>query len=171
MPKRGVEPLTAGLVRLRLLDETDLPLTLAWRNQDSVRRWFFYSERITPEQHRAWHAQYAERDDDFVFIIEETERLQKPIGQVALYHVDWAAGQAEFGRLLIGEPEARGQGLAQAATSLLVDTALARWGLREIYLEVFTDNVAAMAVYRACGFRVAEAQDRVTKMTKARLAG
>src|SRR5208282_4845185 len=100
--KRQLAPLQAGRIRLRLLEEQDLPRTLAWRNQDHIRRWFFFSERLTPEQHAAWFVSYRQRDDDFVFIIEEAGD-GRPIGQVALYHVDWLAGTAEFGRLMIGE--------------------------------------------------------------------
>ena len=73
MQKRHIPPLQAGRVRLRLLEEQDLPRTLAWRNQDHIRRWFFSSERLTPEQHAAWFARYRQRDDDFVFIIEEAQ--------------------------------------------------------------------------------------------------
>jgi diamine N-acetyltransferase len=168
--KRRVLPLVSGRIRLRLLQESDLLQTLAWRNQEGVRRWFFYSERITPGQHSNWYAEYVERDDDFVFIIEEIERLNKPVGQVALYHVDWAAGRAEFGRLMIGEQAARGQGLARVATTLLVDTALSSWGLREVYLEVYTDNQPALAIYDACGFRVTGTQANVTHMAMARFS-
>ena len=54
MPKRIIAPLVNGRVRLRLLEEADLPMTLAWRNQDHIRKWFFHSDVITPEQHRRW---------------------------------------------------------------------------------------------------------------------
>ena len=40
--------------RLRLLTESDLPQTLAWRNRDHVRRWFLHSDLVTPEAHRGW---------------------------------------------------------------------------------------------------------------------
>jgi len=86
--KRSMPPLVNGRVRLRLLEESDLPLTLAWRNQDDTRRWFFSSASISSEQHRAWFDQYKNRDDDFVFVIEEIDTLKRAIGQVALYHVD-----------------------------------------------------------------------------------
>ena len=33
MAKRHIRPLQVGRIRLRLLDERDLPLTLSWRNQ------------------------------------------------------------------------------------------------------------------------------------------
>lgn len=157
-----------GRVRLRLLAEADLPLTLAWRNQDHIRKWFFHSDVITPEQHRAWWERYRDRDDDFVFVIEETAALRRAVGQVSLYDIDWAAGRAEFGRLMIGDREAGGLGLAKLATGRLVAQALEAWGLAEVHLECAADNDAAVAVYRACGFRVSGAREPgITLMTVA----
>ena len=75
MAKRPIGPLTNGRVRLRLLEESDLPLTLAWRNDEKNRRWFFSTDVIAAEAHRQWFEQYRHRDDDFVFIVEETESL------------------------------------------------------------------------------------------------
>jgi RimJ/RimL family protein N-acetyltransferase len=154
MPKRHVAPLVNGRVRLRLLEEADLPATLAWRNQDHVRRWFFDSRVITPEQHRAWWQRYRQKDDDFVFVIEETETLKRPVGQVALYNINWSAGTAEYGRLMIGDSAALGLGLARLATARLVEEALGPWRLRDVHLEVKTANAPALAVYQAIGFRV-----------------
>jgi diamine N-acetyltransferase len=153
MSKRHLAPLVNGRVRLRLLEEEDLPMTLAWRNQDHVRQWFLHSDVITADQHREWFNQYRLRDDDFVFVIEETETLQKPVGQVSLYHLDQSAGRAEFGRLIIGDPAAAGQGLAREATACLVGEALGPWQLGEVYLEVKDTNAAALAIYRRCGFQ------------------
>src|SRR5262245_28182771 len=109
MAKRDVAALEHDGVRLRLLEAADLEMTLAWRNQDHIRRWFFYADVISWAMHTSWYEQYKTRDDDFVFIIEETRTLQKPVGQVALYHVDWVEKRAEYGRLLIGAPDARGK--------------------------------------------------------------
>src|SRR6476659_8493928 len=152
MPKRQISPLVSGRVRLRLLEEADLPMTRAWRNQDHIRKWFFNSDLIAQERHQAWWRQYQDRDDDFVFIIEETETLKRPIGQVAIYNIDWADRRAEFGRLMIGEVDAQGQGLAGLATATVVDAILTAWEIDEVYLEVIEANVPALAIYRACGF-------------------
>ena len=168
MNKRTLPVLESGCVRLRPLVEADLPVTLAWRNQDHIREWFFDSRVIAPEQHQAWYEKYLGRDDDFVFVIEETQALQRPVGQAALYHIDWAAGRAEFGRLMIGDSEAAGRGLAHAATALLVDEALTSLGMREVYLEVKADNAPARAIYRACGFEITDQQDGMVRMTKRR---
>jgi RimJ/RimL family protein N-acetyltransferase len=166
--KRSIDPLVKGRVRLRLLEETDLPLTLDWRNRDENRHWFFSPAVISPDQHRGWFDRYRERDDDFVFVIEETDEFKRPVGQLSLYDIDWATGRAEFGRLLIGDPEARGLGVAQLATALLVDEALEGWGLREIHLECRSTNARAIAVYAACGFHAQEPVGDVTSMVRRR---
>ena len=166
MPKRHIAPLVNGRVTLRLLEAADLPMTLAWRNQDHIRQWFLHSDVITPEQHRAWWERYQDRDDDFVFVMEETETLKRPVGQVSLYNIDWAAGGAEFGRLMIGDAEANGQGLARLATSRLVDEGLTTWGLNRIHLEVLPTNLPALAVYAACGFRESGRLAGVVQMQK-----
>jgi len=101
-----------------------------------------------------------------VFVIEETDTLKRPVGQVSLYNIDWAAGRAEFGRLTIGDAEANGQGLARLATSRLVDEGLTTWGLNRIHLEVLPTNLPALAVYEACGFRESERDAGVVRMQK-----
>ncbi len=205
MGKRYLAPLQAGRVRLRLLEEQDLPRTLAWRNQDHIRCWFFSSERLTLPQHAAWFARYRQRDDDFVFIIEEQGSRHRapcnhgrgrravrpadaipefiphpdalggrqtesacycwcPIGQVAIYLVDWVSGTAEFGRLMIGEPDATGRGLGREATVAATALALGQLGLQEIYLDVVPGNMRAIKVYEACGFEVTGSTEQAIRM-------
>jgi diamine N-acetyltransferase len=171
MQKRHIPPVQTPRVRLRLLEERDLPQTLAWRNQDGIRRWFFSSQRLTPEQHAEWFARYRQRDDDFVFIIEEaghphTGTRLRPIGQAALYDIDWVRGTAQYGRLMIGETDAAGRGLAREVTDALVALALGQLGLQEIHLEVLPGNVRAIKVYEACGFEVAGSTEKALRMSK-----
>ena len=154
MPKRPVAPLVNGRVRLRLIEEADLPMTLAWRNRDDMRKWFLTTDVISADRHRDWFNQYKQRDDDFVFIIEETETLMRPIGQISIYAIDWQAGRGTFGRLMIGDPAARRLGLARLAAARLIDEACQAWHLREVLLESKMDNAPAFAVYEACGFQV-----------------
>jgi RimJ/RimL family protein N-acetyltransferase len=158
MTKRHIDPIAGRRVRLRLLAEADLPMTLAWRNRDHIRRWFINSDRLTAEQHHAWFEQYAGRDDDFVFIVEEAKELLKPVGQVSLYKIDWGLGRAELGRILIGEPGAAGKGLAKEATRLLLDHAFGQFKLREVEANVMSTNRASLAVF-SCGFREVEERD------------
>jgi RimJ/RimL family protein N-acetyltransferase len=146
------------------LAEADLPTTLAWRNQDSIRRWFVHSQRLTWEQHLGWFQRYADRDDDYLFVIEATDHLRRPVGQVGLYRIDWQARSAEYGRVLIGDPAAQGGGYAGEATAALLDFAFREWGLRTIELEVFADNERAQRLYVHCGFESMEMKDGLLHM-------
>ena len=166
MPKPDILPLVNGRVRLRLLQESDLPMTRDWRNQDHIRRWFLHSGIITPEQHQRWWQAYKDKDDDFVFVIEETDTLARPVGQVSIYNIDRTAARAEFGRLMIGEPTASGLGLAKLATAVVVEAAFSSWGLREIYLECLEANHAALAVYEACGFHETDRGAGIVRMAR-----
>ncbi|MFM7142082.1 MAG: GNAT family N-acetyltransferase [Alphaproteobacteria bacterium] len=141
-------------VRLRPLAEADLPRTRAWRNRDEIRRWFRTSEPIGAAQHAAWWERHRERDDDFVWIVELSPPPPppRPVGMVSLYGIDEARGEAEFGRLLVGEPDAAGRGLATEATRLVAEFAQGELGLARVHLEVAAGNATAIAVYERCGF-------------------
>ena len=164
MTKPYLQPVSRGRVRLRLLEAADLPLTLAWRNQARVRTWFINSDEITAEQHQLWFRKYLERDDDFVFIIEETSDLQKPIGQLALYHVDRNARRAEFGRLMIGEPDALRRGLAAEATAFAIDLVFQTLQLSEAECFIKTDNVGSLKVMMAAGFNEVSEEDGLKRL-------
>lgn len=170
MPKRVVPAIEGARVRLRPLTQDDLRQTLAWRNRDENRRWFLHADPLTWEQHERWFRGYIERDDDFVFIIEDAGAADRAIGQVALYRLDWGAGTAEFGRLLIGGPEGRGRGLGREATEALVAFGFENWGLQRIDLEVLKDNDRAIQIYRHLGFEEARGPEGPLRMTLTRPA-
>lgn len=164
MPKPTVAPIAGPRVRLRPLAADDLPLTLAWRNQDEIRRWFVHSDRLTWEQHQSWFQRYVERDDDVLFLIEETHEIRRPIGQVGLYGIDWIARAAEYGRVMIGDALGQGKGYAGEATALLLAFAFREWRLASIKLEVYADNERALRVYHRCGFESLALKDGLLQM-------
>lgn len=152
MPKPLLTTYEHDSLRLRLLEERDLPLTLKWRNQENIRKWFKFSAVIEPEQHSSWFANYIKNDQDVIFIIEETTQLCRPIGQVSLYNIDLSQKRAEFGRLMIGENDARGKGYALKASKMIINIGFSQLGLEEIYLEVFSENHSAIHIYEEIGF-------------------
>lgn len=152
--KRPIAPISGRRIRLRLLDETDLPQTLVWRNLDHIRIWFTHSDPLTPEMHRAWFEKYRTRDNDFVFIIEalSDDGLARPVGQVSVYDIDWEQGTAEVGRVLVGDPVAERRGYGVEAFHLLCDYALTGLGLRELLGRVLPHNVRSLNLCLRCGF-------------------
>ena len=95
----------------------------------------------------------------------------RPVGQVSLYNIAWAEERAEFGRLMIGDPQARGKGLAKQATQLLLDMAFDQLHLNEVYLEVLEGNQSAIAIYRQCGFQPSACYNNLLKMSLSNPAG
>jgi len=152
--KREIPIVENERARLRLLERADLPLTLQWRNQDEIRRWFLNTSILSEEAHGAWFERYEQLDNDFVFLILIKELHHQPVGQISLYNIDWESGKAEFGRLMIGEPIGKGKGYAKQATTLLLHLAFDFLYLREVFLEVKVANEPAIAVYKSAGFTI-----------------
>ncbi|MEI6737846.1 MAG: GNAT family N-acetyltransferase [Pseudomonadota bacterium] len=137
-------------VRLRLLAEDDLALTLAWRNRDGVRRWFRQSAMIDIEAHRAWFREHQLGDDALMFIVEEVA-TGEAVGQVSIYSIDRETGEAEVGRF-IAAPNASGKGYIRAAIIALTKFAFDALSLERVYLEVFASNERAIRLYASVGF-------------------
>jgi len=146
--KRAIQPFENGVVRLRLITEADLEMTLGWRNRDDVRIWFKNSQIIAWDQHLAWYSSYSNRDDDFVFIVEAQGQ---PVGQASVYGIDWAGAVAEVGRF-VAAPEARGRGYIGLACAGLLRCCAEALNLKSVYLEVKEDNDRAIRIYARNGF-------------------
>ena len=133
------------------LREDHLPVTMAWRNADSVRIWFKTPDVVSPEQHQRWYAAYAQKTDDFVFLIRD--RASGALaGQLAIYGLDPARGEAEIGRF-IAAPGYGGKGLMKKACACLIEYSMAAFGLKRIHLEVLTSNERAIRLYEKLGFQ------------------
>lgn len=158
-PRHSLPPIETPRLLLRPLTRSDLPTTLAWRNKDRVRSGFFTSRCLTPEEHAAWFEKYTRRDDDQVFLISDLA-TSRPVGQVALYRM--SGEDAEFGRLMIGEDDSLGHGIAQEASQAILDFGFNALGLKRIYLDVLSNNDRARKLYLRLGFRiVSETADRI----------
>lgn len=165
MTKPVIQPFENEVIRLRLLEEADLRMTLGWRNQDEVRKWFYTSNVLTFEQHQDWVMNsYMPRNNDFIFIIE-SKMDGIPIGQISLYNIDFGKRRGEYGRLMIGNPAGSRKGFAREATRLILQFAFETLELDEVYLSVIATNERAIALYKACGFLIDGEQDGSLKMS------
>jgi diamine N-acetyltransferase len=162
MSKRCIPPNEKDGVRLRLLEQTDLEMTLSLRNEN--RSWFSNSNFLSMATHHSWFKQYIGRDDDFIFIVELLSEGIEPVGQISLYRIDWEQQEAEFGRLVIDE-RFRQKGIAQEATGLLLEYARNMLGIKRIYLEVLKSNFPAISLYSKFGFVQTAVQGDKIQMT------
>lgn len=145
-------------IRLRPLAEEDLELLRSWRNHPHIVRWFVDQTVIDSERQKEWYRTYLVKENDLVFMIEETTFIKQPIGSLSVYHIDRDDGSAEFGRFMIGHPSARGRGYGKQALQAAIRCCMSELRLQELRLEVFKDNAAAMHLYAEAGFRTVQEQ-------------
>ena len=114
----------------------------------------FHSDPLTMDGHTAWFAAYSELDDDLVFVAEAFAPFDAPIGQASLYNIEWEAGRAEFGRLIVGEDEALGQGFGTAIVGGVAEIGLGALGLNELYSRIKAENVPSIRALRTVGYTI-----------------
>lgn len=78
---------------------------------------------------------------------------RKPIGALAFLDVNQEQGTAEL-RKLIGDPDARGKGLAEEATLLWINYGMQILALEKIYVSTLQTHMANIRLNERIGFRV-----------------
>lgn len=137
-------------IRLVLLEKSDLDLVRRWRNQDDIRTWFGDSGKISPTQQTNWYNAYLRKENDIVFVARSI--AGGPIGMASLYNIDRQLRIAEFGRLIVGDSDVRGQGYGYGLTRMVCRIGFEAFDLNEIILSVRPDNRVASNIYRRLGF-------------------
>jgi diamine N-acetyltransferase len=137
-------------VRLRRMGREDTADVVRMRSDPEVRAQLFSERPPTADEHLRWLADIEACGDRHEFmIIERTSG--RSVGTIGLSHIDPANRRAEYG-VLIGEPGARGKGLAAEASRLLLDYAFGPLQLHRVYLQVLVRNESALRLYRRVGF-------------------
>lgn len=136
-------------LRRMTVDDTDTVLRL--RSDASVLTQLFSDAPPTREAHLRWLADVEARSDRQEFVIVERES-GRAVGTIGLSQIDRRHHRAEYG-VLIGEPAARGKGLAAEASRLLLRYAFGELGLHRVFLHVLADNEPALRLYERLGFK------------------
>jgi N,N'-diacetyllegionaminate synthase len=153
-PDLGPADLVRGEVRLRPLEEGDAERIVGWRSRPDVASQLFAESSPTRAQHDAWFHALQQRTDRLEWVVCDRGR---PVGTIGLASLDLAAKRAEYG-IMLGEPEARGRGVALAASIIVLDFAFDALDLEQIVLEMFSDNGRAGRLYERLGFASTELQ-------------
>jgi UDP-4-amino-4,6-dideoxy-N-acetyl-beta-L-altrosamine N-acetyltransferase len=138
-------------VLLRRMSREDAADVVRMRAEPEVQAQLFSAGPPTIEEHLRWLADVEARGDRHEFMIVE-RASGRSVGTIGLSHIDQVNRRAEYG-VLIGEPGARGKGLAAEASRLLLGYAFGTLGLRRVYLHVFARNADALRLYRRVGFQ------------------
>jgi UDP-4-amino-4,6-dideoxy-N-acetyl-beta-L-altrosamine N-acetyltransferase len=137
-------------VLLRRMSREDAEDVVRMRSEPEVQAQLFSERPPTIDEHLRWLADVQARDDRHEFMILE-RTSGRSVGTIGLSRIDRTHRRAEYG-ILIGEPGARGKGLAAEASRLVLDYAFRTLGLVRVYLHVFPANDGAIRLYERVGF-------------------
>lgn len=138
-------------MRLRPVEEGDLPMFVRWFNDPEVRYWLAMSDapELTLDSEREWYEEMREDPTRVVWCIETGEG--RPIGNLGLHGIDEGQGRAMLG-ISIGERGEWGRGYGTEAIRRVLRYAFTELGLRRVALEVDQDNERAIRCYEKSGF-------------------
>lgn len=140
----------AAGIYLRLMEEADTDLIIAWRNREDVRRNFIYREPFTRQGHENW-VNTMIRPGRAVQMIIVDSADDALLGSVYIRDIDRGHLKAEYG-IFIGVPQARGRGIGTAAARLMLRYCFEEEGLHRIYLRALAGNRQAIRSYEKAGF-------------------
>lgn len=141
-----------GKLLLRPLCEEDIEFLRKWRNDASQTRFLRPIGYITPEMQKQWFENYLANDDEVVFAIVETQRLNRIVGSIALY--DFSEDSAEIGKIQIGDPEAHGRGFGSLSIAMALQVAFMKLGRKRITASVNRNNIPSYRSFQKVGFTV-----------------
>ena len=148
---RRSKRLVGESVELRRHDRANYPLYARWYGDEEI--WHLTSWMSQPMQRAAVERLFEEREkssiDDSFAIHREDE--DEPVGVIALSNISEANASADLS-VIVGEAEARDQGLGTEAIRLILSYAFEELGLNSVALSVFDFNEAAIHTYENLGF-------------------
>ena len=134
-------------VRLRRLEASDLELVRLKRNSPAIKTRMFYQEEITAEAQQKWF----ERIDNvmhYYFVIEAKDRR---VGLLNGNIRSFKEGTIEAG-IFIWDEQFLASRTAVAAAICVLDFHFLLMDMKEIFIEVRTDNQKAIAFNQYLGF-------------------
>ena len=150
--ERPVINIAGEKVALGPLAREYAPVLNIWLNDYAIVKMldFLPGPRILSQTEQLWDEFFAAPETN-AFAIHERSTW-KLVGLSVLFDIDHVNETAEFA-IMIGDVAAQGRGYGTEATTLTLDHGFSTLGLRNIMLNVFAYNHAAIHVYQKLGFR------------------
>ena len=137
-------------VFLRAFEPGDEKMIAILENHPQTRETLFYALPTGTEYQLEKTKKQQNDPNTIVFTICDKE-TGIAIGQTAFVRIDWVGRMATF-YIGIANAENRQKGLGRETVELMVEYAFNTLNLNRIHLHVAENNVAAIEVYKKCGF-------------------
>ena len=135
-------------IAVRRFRGEDIPDKVRWINDPANNAFLHYELPLTREGTERWFRRVKDAADRLDCVITADGR---PCGVIGLLHIDRVRSDAEF-YITVGEASLKRQGVALAASELLLAHAFGALGLRAVYLYTEPDNLPAQGLFRKLGF-------------------
>lgn len=150
--------LTGEIVRLRVIENEDIPLMKKWFNDPEVTRYLSFYLPVNQIMEEEWVRRVNSRQggvaSQVVFAIEaiDTKGNWKPIGTCGLHEINWKDRLAVIG-IAIGEKSYQNNGRGTEALRLIVTYAFQELNLHKLETSVYEGNERSLAIQRKIGFK------------------
>lgn len=138
-------------IRLRQIEEKDLPRFRDWRNSPWIRAYTREYRPLNMLNQKEWFESLAKDRSSIMFAIEKKDD-SKLIGCCGLTHLNWKEGHGEVS-IYIGEEKWQSKGYASDALKLLLDYGFRELRLHRIYAIIYEYNEASVNFFEKNGFR------------------
>ncbi|MDG6219989.1 MAG: GNAT family N-acetyltransferase [Candidatus Thermoplasmatota archaeon] len=135
-------------VRIRMLQESDLPRVVQWFNDPEFCEGLGREPGLTLKQEEEWYAHIELKPDVLVFAIENEKG--EHVGNIALNRINAEKGNAMVS-LAISRENWR-KGYAKKALKAIIQYASDVLGLEEIYATIYPFNQRSQNLFRSAGF-------------------
>ena len=137
-------------IYLRILEETDIPLTTQWINNSEISDIMGYLPVKSLTSQIEWYKKITNDNTRFIFAICELA-TNEHIGNVGLGNIDYINRHSMFNIFLVNK-ENRAKGIGTEVTNLILDFAFNKLNLNKVYLQTSERFREANNMYLNFGF-------------------
>ncbi|MBI3410593.1 MAG: GNAT family N-acetyltransferase [Planctomycetes bacterium] len=148
--------MTSSKIRLEPFESADAARLCAWIDSPRLLlQWSGQTFRLPFDvEQMAAHLHKSQTSGGAHQILRARETASgRVFGHVELVAIDRLHGNCRIGRVLIGPPDKRGQGLGKQLMAELLRMGFLELGLHRMELEVYDFNRVAIRCYESLGFR------------------
>lgn len=138
----------AGLTDFTDLNEDKQLMVLRWRNNDNIRKWMYDSQIISIENHFKFIKNLKNSKKNRYFLVDKDN---EDIGVIYFNEIDHDLKSATCG--LYADPDLKASGIGTILEDLCIKYAFDILKLTTLKLEVFSDNIRAISLYKKFDFK------------------